>query len=78
MLGNRNSQHSFATIPSVNMARSQFNRSFGTKTTFDFDYLVPVFVDEILPGDTANVKLNSFARLATQIVPIMDNMYIDF
>lgn len=78
MLGNRNSQHSFAQIPQVGMARSQFDRSFTIKDTFNFDYLVPIFVDEILPGDTCNVRLNSFARLATQLVPIMDNMYIDY
>jgi len=78
MLGNRFSQHSFAQIPEVKMARSQFDRSFTVKDTFDFDYLVPCFVDEILPGDTANVNVASFARLATQKVPIMDNMYIDF
>lgn len=78
MLGNRFSQHSFAQIPDVKMARSQFDRSFTVKDTFDFDYLVPIFVDEILPGDTANVTLNSFCRLATQKFPIMDNMYIDY
>lgn len=78
MLGNRYSQHSFAQIPDVKMARSQFDRSFTVKDTFNFDYLIPIFVDEILPGDTANVTLHSFARLATQIVPIMDNLYIDF
>lgn len=78
MLGNRFSQHSFAQIPDVHMARSQFDRSFTVKDTFDFDYLVPIFVDEIIPGDTANLNLNCFARLATQKVPIMDNMYIDF
>lgn len=78
MLGNRNSQHSFAQIPSVNMARSKFDRSHTIKDTFDFDYLVPIFVDEIIPGDTANVSLNTFARLATQKVPIMDNMTIDY
>lgn len=78
MLGNRNSQHSFAQIPAVHMARSQFDRSHTIKDTFDFDQLVPIFVDEILPGDTANVQLNTFARLATQLVPIMDNMYIDY
>ena len=78
MLGNRFSQHSFAQIPDVKMARSQFDRSFTIKDTFNFDYLVPIFVDEILPGDTCNVTLNTFARLATQKVPIMDNMYIDF
>lgn len=77
-LGNRFSQHSFAQIPDVKMARSQFDRSFTIKDTFDFDYLVPIFVDEILPGDTCNVTVNTFGRLATQKVPIMDNMYIDF
>lgn len=78
MLGNRYSQHSFAQIPDVKMARSQFDRSFTVKDTFDFDYLVPIFVDEILPGDTCNINVNTFGRLATQKVPIMDNMYIDF
>ncbi|UOF78315.1 major capsid protein [Microviridae sp.] len=78
MLGNRFSQHSFAQIPDVKMARSQFDRSFTTKDTFNFDYLIPIFVDEILPGDTANLTVNTFGRLATQKVPIMDNMYIDF
>lgn len=77
-LGNRNSQHSFATQPDVRIARSQFDRSFAIKDTFDFDYLVPIFLDEILPGDTANVSMSTFARLATQKVPIMDNMMIDY
>lgn len=78
MLGNRFSQHSFAQIPDVRMARSQFDRSFTVKDTFNFDYLVPIFVDEILPGDTCNVTMKTFARLATQLVPIMDNLYIDY
>lgn len=78
MLGNRYSQHSFAQIPDVQMARSQFDRSFALKDTFNFDYLIPIFVDEILPGDTCNVNVHTFARLATQLVPIMDNLYIDY
>ena len=78
MLGNRYSQHSFAQIPNVNIGRSQFDRSFTVKDTFDFDYLVPFMVDEVLPGDTFNVSLNAFARLATQKVPIMDNLYVDY
>lgn len=75
---NRQSQHSFAKTPSVNMARSQFDRSHTVKDTYDFDYLVPIFVDEILPGDTMNLNLSTFQRLATQKVPIMDNLYVDF
>lgn len=75
---NRNSQHSFAQTPSVTMARSVFDRSHTTKDTYDFDYLTPIFVDEILPGDTCNLNVSTFQRLATQKVPIMDNLYIDF
>lgn len=77
-LGNRYSQHSFAQVPDVNMARSSFDRSYTVKDTFDFDYLVPIMVDEIIPGDTMNLTVNSFGRLATQKVPIMDNLYIDY
>lgn len=78
MLGNRKSQHSFAQIPDVNISRSRFDRSHTVKTTFDFDYLIPIYVDEVIPGDTHTVNVNVFARLATQLVPIMDNMYIDY
>lgn len=77
-LGSRYNQHSFATVPTVNMARSKFDRSFAIKDTFDFDQLVPILVDEILPGDTVNLNVKHFARLATQVVPLMDNMYIDY
>ena len=63
-LGNRSSQHNFAMVPNAQIPRSKFNRSFGRKQTFDADYLVPVFVDEVLPGDTFNLSLTSFARLA--------------
>lgn len=77
-IGSRHNQHSFAQIPNVNTPRSNFNRSFAIKDTFDFDYLIPIFCDEILPGDTANVNIKSFARLAPQVVPLMDNMYMDY
>lgn len=78
MLGNRYNQASFAQSPDVNISRSKFDRSFGIKDTFDFDYLVPILVDEVLPGDTINLTANVFARLATQKVPIMDNMHVDY
>lgn len=77
-LGNRNSQHSFAQTPDVKIARSKFDRSFAVKDTFDFDELVPIIVDEVLPGDTINLNVTSFARLATQVVPVLDNMHLDY
>lgn len=69
--------HSFSQVPQADIPRSSFNRSHGYKTTFNSGYLVPFFVDEALPGDTFNVKATTFARLATPIVPIMDNLHCD-
>ena len=69
--------HSFSEVPRVDIPRSSFNRSHGYKTTFDADLLIPVLVDDILPGDTFNVNMNFFARLATPTYPIMDNIYLD-
>jgi hypothetical protein len=70
-------EHSFANVPRATIPRSSFNRSHGYKTTFDADYLIPVLVDDVIPGDTFNVNMTFFARLATPLHPIMDNMYLD-
>lgn len=53
----------FREQPSVNIGRSQFNRSHGLKTSFDASYLYPILVDEVLPGDTFTCKVNGFARI---------------
>ena len=70
------SGHKFSETPKVDIQRSSFDRSHGFKTTFDGGYLVPILVDEALPGDTFSVNMTGFARLATPIYPIMDNMYM--
>lgn len=69
--------HKFAMIPHADIPRASFDRQFTHKTTFDAGNLVPVYVDEVLPGDTFNLKMTAFARLATPINPIMDNMHLD-
>ena len=67
----------FSRVPKVDIQRSVFNRDHGLKTTFDAGYLVPIFYDEILPGDTFQMDANGFGRLATPINPFMDNLYIE-
>lgn len=67
----------FAQVPKIDIQRSKFDRSHGYKTTFDAGYLIPFLVEEILPGDTYNVSLTAFVRLATPIKPIMDNVFLD-
>lgn len=72
-----NMQHQFAQVPEVQIQRSRFDRSHGYKTTFDAGWLIPVFVDETLPGDTFNLSMTTFARLSTPLKPFMDNVIMD-
>ena len=71
------SSHQFAEVPHADIQRSTFDRSHGLKTTFDAGELIPVYVDEALPGDTFSCNMTAFSRLATPIHPTMDNAFMD-
>ncbi|AZL82725.1 major capsid protein [Apis mellifera associated microvirus 7] len=71
-------QGHFSMVPRAEIPRSSFDRSHGWKGTFDAGYLIPIYVDEALPGDTFNMSLTAFGRLATPLHPFMDNLYMDF
>lgn len=71
------STHSFAMVPKADIPRSSFNTQYAHKTTFDAGFLVPIYCDEVLPGDTHRVKMTAFARLATPLFPVMDNLHLD-
>ena len=73
----RVSQGHFSQVPNVTIGRSKFNRSHVLKTTFDEGKLVPIFVDEVLPGDSFKLKVTTFTRMATPIFPVMDNLYLE-
>jgi len=70
-------KHSFSDTPTIDAPRSKFNRSHGHKFTTDASWLMPYYWDMVLPGDTFNMNSTIFARLATPLFPIMDNMYLD-
>lgn len=72
-----NRNHVFSQVPRAEIPRSSFDRSRSYKTTFDSGLLYPIFVDEVLPGDTYNVRMTGFARLATPLKPLMDNAYLN-
>lgn len=59
------------------LQRSTFDRSHGHKTAFYASYLIPIFVDEALPGDTFSMKIHLLARMSTMIKPIMDNLWLE-
>jgi len=73
----RQGTNRFSEIPRAEIQRSAFDRSCNMKTTFDAGKLIPIFCDEILPGDTMALSFSHFARLATPIKPVMDNLYLD-
>ena len=74
---NRNTNMHFAETPQINIKRSSFDESHSIKTTFNVGDIVPIMVDEILPGDTVEMDVASLVRMATPIYPIMDNLYMD-
>ena len=69
--------HQFTMIPKADIPRSSFDCQSTHKTTFDAGNLIPVYVDEVLPGDTFKLNMTAFARLSTPLFPIMDNMALD-
>lgn len=72
-----NAQQHFSRVPAAEIERSTFDRSHAYKTTFDAGICIPFYVDEVLPGDTHNLQTTAFARLATPLKPLMDNIYLD-
>ncbi|UOF82934.1 major capsid protein [Microviridae sp.] len=78
MFRNRSaSVHSFAMVPRADVPRSSFRMQHTHKTTFDGGYLIPVYLEEVLPGDSFRMKMTAFARLATPLFPIMDNLHLE-
>lgn len=69
--------HQFAMVPRADIPRSTFRMQHGHKTTFDAGLLIPIYCDEVLPGDTYTLSMTAFCRMATPIFPVMDNLYMD-
>lgn len=74
---NRNTESHFAQVPRMQRPRSKFDRGHQLLTTINEGELVPIYMDEVLPGDTAKVQLNGLIRMSTPIYPVMDNCYMD-
>ena len=75
---NRNSKSHFsATDNRINIGRSRFDRNSWFKTTMATGKLIPFYVDEVLPGDTFDMKTSVLCRMATPLFPVMDNAYLD-
>jgi hypothetical protein len=69
--------HQFAMVPKADIPRSTFKIQHTHKTTFDAGYLIPIYLDEVLPGDSFKLQMTAFTRLATPLFPVMDNLHLD-
>ncbi len=76
-MANRNTESHFSQIPRANIRRASFKRDYSNTTTINEGDIVPIYVDEVLPGDTVSLTQNSLVRMATPIYPVMDNCYMD-
>lgn len=74
---NRNVESHFSQLPHADISRSTFDRSHSLKTSFNVGDVVPFYVDEVLPGDTFDVKTSKVIRMPSLITPLMDNIYLD-
>ena len=74
---NRNTPTFESNPINVDISRSTFNRDCSIKTSFNVGEVVPMYVDEVLPGDTFNIKTSKVVRLQTLLTPVMDNIYLD-
>lgn len=70
-------QNQFSSVGQPPIARSAFDRSAGTTTAFQAGKIIPIFCDEIYPGDTMNMRIGTKIRMTTQLVPLMSNIYVD-
>lgn len=75
---NRNSEQHYAQVPRAEIRRSRFKRNFSLLTTINEADLVPIYCDEVLPGDTAKISMNALMRMSTPLYPVMDNCNCDF
>lgn len=74
---NRNTESHFSLLPHIDIQRSRFDRSASVKTTFNAGDIVPFFLEEVLPGDTFNVRTSKVVRMQALLTPLMDNLYLD-
>lgn len=73
----RQTEHVFSQIPQAEIQRSVFDRTHGYKTSFNAGYLVPFYLDEVLPGDSFDCDVSLFARMTTPVCPFMDNLHLE-
>lgn len=74
---NRNQESHFSRVPSMTHQRSSMDRSCGHTTSFNAGKLIPIYCEDVLPGDTVSMNTSVLARLQTMLTPVFGNIYLD-
>lgn len=67
----------FAMVPRSDVPRSSIQTDHTHKTIFDTDFLVPILIEEVLPGDSHKGNVTVFARVNNLLFPLMDNLTLE-
>ena len=73
-----NASYGVAFLSDVEKPRNLFNQPYTISMDFGTDYLYPLEVYCVNPGDTLNLKsLNAFIRMNPTVAPTMDMLYYE-
>lgn len=74
----KTSQYVYGSVPSVYHSRSRFDLSYSHKTTCNVGDLVPLYCQEIYPGDSFKCDASLVTRVTSSFLkPVMDNLFAD-
>ena len=74
---NRETELHFASVPTMDISRCKLTKKHDHKTSFNTGDIIPIYVDDIIPGTTVKMKMASLVRMMTPLVPVADNAYMD-
>ena len=66
----------FSTIPETSVQYSNFDLSHDAKLTLNAGSVIPVDIRECLPGETYDIDISQFCRLAPMVFPVMHNIEV--
>lgn len=73
----RNTDSHFGNIPTKTIRRSKFKRPCSHKLTANVGQIIPIYRDELLPGDSCKINVSSLVRMTTPVNPVIDNCWMD-
>lgn len=74
---NRNAESHFGHVPTKKIRRSKFKRDCRLECTMNTGDIVPIYFEEVYPGDTCKMHVDSLVRMLTPINPVMDQAFLD-